>query len=332
MRSLRRDPDTAIVLVDSEGQVLASTQIDPEATRELVSLRGHPDVDAVLAGNAGSDRALAGANREELLVTFAPIRSAGWGVLVKQPAAVALAAARADAAWSVGLLFAALTFSFFMAFVLSSRLARSYEQLDIVRRDAERGRKRWAFVAECSRELATTLDYDATLRTVARLAVPALADWCAVELMAKGSRGSPSLAVVHTDSAKEPLARLLHERYSACFAAAIGADSVLHTGEPLLLAEVPATLPEERVCATECRRLLQELAPRSAIVVPIRASIGGTLGTMTLVGAGSGRRGPDDIALVVELAQRAVLAIENARLHAEVQRAVQTRDEFLAAA
>lgn len=333
MQSVNPDPNLGVVLVDSDGQALVGPRIDPAATRALVSLRGRPDVDAALAGEAGS-RQVRPLRDEggDLLVGYAPVRGVGWGALIQQPAAAALAPARWEAARSIGLILIVLAFSLGLAWFLGGRLARSYRQLDAARAAAERGRERSAFLAEYSRQLATTLDYQTTLETAARLVIPVFADWCLVDLVAAGSPDTHRLVVAQADAAMEPLAQALRDHSSADVQAETGVGRVIRTGEPLLVEDITDAGLELVARDEEHLRLLRAIGPRSTVIAPLRGR-GGVLGAMTFLLTGSDRRySPDDAATAQDLANRAALAMENARLFAEVQAALRTRDEFLAAA
>ncbi|HEX2189267.1 MAG TPA: GAF domain-containing protein [Longimicrobiaceae bacterium] len=183
------------------------------------------------------------------------------------------------------------------------------------RREAEER----AFLAEASRVLASSLEYEPTLRAVARLAVPALADWCAIDLLEGGE--FRRVAVEHPDPGRLADAVRIHERYPPDPAAPHGAWKVVRTGEPELLEEVPDALLEALAADPEHLRLLRALGLRSALVVPLAAR-GEVLGAMTLVHAGSGRRfGPRDLPAAVDLAGRAAAAIINARLFTETEEA-----------
>ncbi|HUG13559.1 MAG TPA: sensor histidine kinase [Thermomicrobiales bacterium] len=330
MHATLSDPHVDIVLIDSSGQVMLASDIDPAAQRELVSLANRPDVDAALGGEAGSMIVRDG--DDELLVGYAPVGVAGWGVLVEEETGDAFAPARAEAIRSVGLLALALAFSFSMALWLSSRLARSYDELDVARAASERGRERLAFLAASSRQLSATLDYESTLSTIASMAVPGFADWCVVDLVERGQMAARRMAIVHGDPAHGALTTSLQEADPIDHGSAVGVAHVMRTGEAVLVEDVsPEMLAAE---ATDERNLdlIRQAAPRSAIIAPLRGPAG-VFGAMTFVTAESGHRyGQDDLDLALDLADRAALAVENARLFAEAQDAVRTRDEFLAAA
>ncbi|MBI2207111.1 MAG: GAF domain-containing protein [Candidatus Rokubacteria bacterium] len=188
------------------------------------------------------------------------------------------------------------------------------------RADAESGVRRAKFLAESSQVLASSLDYEATLKAVTRLAVPTFADWCLVHLTEDGSRLQASHAEAVSPGVAEALDRMSQ---SADLKSLLPALDILQSGGPLLVPEIsPAWL--------ETVRLVQELSPRSVMIVPLIAR-GRTLGTLTFVWSQSGRRYDGaDLALAEDLARRAAVAVDNARLYREAERANRTKDEFVA--
>ncbi|HEX7238838.1 MAG TPA: ATP-binding protein [Longimicrobiaceae bacterium] len=176
---------------------------------------------------------------------------------------------------------------------------------------AERER---AFLARASDVLASSLDYDATLAAVTRLAVDGIADWCAVdELTPDGA--IRRIAVAHPDPDRVALAHLLHEKYPPDPDDPQGLPAVLRTGEPLYVEEVTDDMLVAGARDEEHLRLARVLGLRSVIIVPLAAR-GTVLGALTLVSAESGRRyGPGELRLAQELASRAAVAIDNARLY-----------------
>jgi PAS domain S-box-containing protein len=205
------------------------------------------------------------------------------------------------------------------------------------RAEAEAARRRAAFLAEASAILTASLDYEATLASVARLAVPAMADWCFVDLP-EGDRATRRLALAFADPSKARLARELGEiRFQ--FDGPHPIARALRTGQPELVAEVTDAWYAAVAQDAEHRRRVRELGSKSNMFVPLVAR-GRTLGVMTFTITDSGRRyGEADLALAEEVARRAALAIDNARLFRDAQEAirqaqaaVRTRDTFLARA
>src|SRR5215204_3427979 len=180
------------------------------------------------------------------------------------------------------------------------------------------------FLAESGATLSTSLDYRDTLANVARLAVPTLADWCAIDVMEEDGTVE-RLAVEHSDPEKVALAYELQERYPSDPEATRGVRKVLKTGEPDMMAEIPEELLDQVAMDVEHRTIMRELGLRSYMVVPMVAR-GRSHGAITLVSAESGRRYEEtDLRLAEELARRAALAVDNAKLYAEAQREIAER-------
>jgi PAS domain S-box-containing protein len=208
------------------------------------------------------------------------------------------------------------------------------------------------FLAAVNLELTRTLDYTVTLRRLAELAVPTLADWCVVDIVDERHQ-LRRLAVAHVDPVKVQLAQQLEERYPADPRSGQGVHEVVRTGRPQILSDITPDQLEAAARDDEHRHMLRELQLRSAITVPLIAR-GRTLGALTLVTGHSGRRyTSDDLRVAEDLAVRAALAVDNARLFREAQeqtttqvelnealrstmeqleRELHTREEFLAAA
>ena len=187
------------------------------------------------------------------------------------------------------------------------------------------------FLAEASDALTASLDYEETLRKLAALAVPRLADWCSIEML-QGEGRSQQLAVAHVDPSKVSSAGTLRERYPLDWSQRFGLPEVLRTGRPELYEEIPEELLARSARDDEHLAVIRALGLRSAIVAPLIAR-GRILGAITLVHAESGRRYDSaDLTLVEDLAARAALAVENARLYREARDAVRKRDDFLSVA
>jgi PAS domain S-box-containing protein len=176
-----------------------------------------------------------------------------------------------------------------------------------------------AFLSDASRALASSLDYHETLRSLVSLAVPRIADWCAVDVLEDD--GIQRLGVAHWDPSKERLAHEVAERWPADPGAASGVPQVLRTGEPELIPEIPQELLEASARDEEHLRILRELGLRSGMIVPMIAR-GRTLGAITLVAAESGRvYDAGDLRFAEQLATRAAIAVDNARLYQQAERA-----------
>ncbi len=181
------------------------------------------------------------------------------------------------------------------------------------------------FLAEASDALSSSLDYRETLAGVARLAVPTLADWCGVDVLAEDG-SVERLATAHEDPEKVPLALRLQERYPADPESPGGVPKVLRTGHAEIYPEVTDAMLEATARDAEHLALLREIGFTSAIVVPMAAR-GRTLGAITLVSAESGRIfGEADLRLAEELARRAATAVDNAGLYEEARREIAERE------
>lgn len=203
--------------------------------------------------------------------------------------------------------------------------------LDRFRESAARHRheQAQALLAEAAVSLTASLDYRQTLDTLVHLLVPKLADWCVVHVVGPDGEIHPG-ELAHADPAREPAVRMLHERWRFRTDDPIGVAQVMRSGQSLLVPRVPPELVAQVAQDPEHHRVMEELAPRSCMMVPLIARKR-TLGTITLVAAESPRVfGRHDLALAQELASRAALAIDNARLYQAAQAAVRARDEMVA--
>ena len=204
-----------------------------------------------------------------------------------------------------------------------------YEQLRIQRNAAESARRQAAFLADATAILSQSLDYEQTMAAVARLAVPEIADWCAVDIVDPTGQ-LQRLAVAHVDPAKVEYARTIELRYPADPKARGGVHDVIRTGKAAMMATIPAELLARGARDEEHLRILTELAITSYMCVPL-VSTSGTLGAMTFVFAESGRHYTDrDLAFAGDVAARAALALDNAFAYRRAYDANRLKDEFLA--
>lgn len=171
------------------------------------------------------------------------------------------------------------------------------------------------FLARASRTLMSSLDYQETLRHVAWLAVPDLADWCAVDLL--DEQGERQLvAIAHRDPSKAELAGELARLRPSRPEPGGGVARVLETGESELYPQVSVDFSPAGPAgvADRYQELLAEVGLHSVIVCPLRAR-GRTLGAMTLINAESSRAfDQSDLTFCEELASRAAVAVDNSRL------------------
>ncbi|HUE75723.1 MAG TPA: ATP-binding protein, partial [Chloroflexota bacterium] len=194
------------------------------------------------------------------------------------------------------------------------------------------------FLRVASVDLASSLEYRETLRSLARVAVPVLADWCAVDILQKDGT-IERMAAAHLNPASEQFIFERHRRFPPALSAARGVGKVLRTGEPEFIPEMTLDVLADAATSPEHMDLLRALGMRSVIIVPLVAR-GRVLGSMQVVLERSDRRyGTDDLWLAQQLASQAALEVDNARLfegearaRQQAEAAIRLRDEFLGVA
>lgn len=175
---------------------------------------------------------------------------------------------------------------------------------------------RLAFIAEASRILASSLDYEETLTSIARSLVPEYADDSLVYLLEDGV--ARQVAEASRDPSSEALLREL--RKEPVLTGRGLTAQVLETGQPVFAPEMPATYFDNM--SENWRGILQRVRPRSLISVPMIAN-GEVLGAITFGFSQSYRKyGPADVLLAEELGHRAGLAVANAKLYRRTQESV----------
>jgi signal transduction histidine kinase len=182
------------------------------------------------------------------------------------------------------------------------------------------------FLAETSKLLASSLDYTATLKSVARLAVPTVADWCVVHLVEHGRIYVAEL--VHSDPAKNAIVQRLRDKYRPRPDRANSVERVIQTGKAQLTPEVTDELLREHSLDNEHFDLLRQLNLKSAILVPLTVA-GEIFGSMGFLTSDERRYDVDDLPFAEEIARHAGMAIHNARLYTDAQHAIRARDEVL---
>ncbi|MDX6440216.1 MAG: hypothetical protein QOF45_2799 [Gaiellaceae bacterium] len=182
--------------------------------------------------------------------------------------------------------------------------------------DRRLAEERQRFLADAGWVLGSSLDYEQTLTDVARLAVPRVADWCAVDIFVDGKL--ERLALEHVDPLKLTLARELQETMLTA-AGAAGAGAI-RAREPVLVRDVDDESLSSFGFNEGQLEIARALAPRSYVTVPLIAR-DEVFGSISLVTAESERTYDEsDLALAQELARHAAAAIDNARLYAEAER------------
>jgi serine phosphatase RsbU (regulator of sigma subunit) len=183
-------------------------------------------------------------------------------------------------------------------------------------------------LADSGRILASSLDYEQTLRNVTEVAIPALADYCAVDLFG-GRRQLQRVAASHRDADAGEAAPALRDLGVAGQASAGAAARVLLTGTSELYSDVTDDQLAEIAGDDPHLEQLRALAPRSVLIVPMRVAAT-TIGLMTLATDRSRRRLVDgDVELAEQLARRAAVAVENARLHTKLAAVAETLQQNL---
>jgi serine phosphatase RsbU (regulator of sigma subunit)/PAS domain-containing protein len=184
------------------------------------------------------------------------------------------------------------------------------------------------FLSRSSHVLSGWLDSDELLRRVARLAIPEVADWCAVDLLKADGR-LERVELAHADPTMREPALELSRRYPPAAGTPGGAHEVMHTGEPRLFAEVSDELLRSVTRSQEHYDLLRAVGVRSVILVPMRTR-DRTLGVLTFATGPSGRRYDEyDVEVAHELARRCATALDNNRLFSERSYIARTLQEGL---
>lgn len=185
-----------------------------------------------------------------------------------------------------------------------------------------------AFLAEAGELLGTSLDYETTLASLAKLTVPYLADWCVVDIVDEDG-SVRRLAVAHTDPSKVAGLTELQDRYPPNPESRHGVMQVIRTGQPEIAPEVREEWLVKAARDSQHLQALRELQLQSYICAPLVAG-SRVFGALTLASANPARRyGPRDLAFVENLARRAAMAVDNARLYGDVKRASEIKDRLL---
>src|SRR5688500_11392280 len=187
--------------------------------------------------------------------------------------------------------------------------------------ELQAARRRSTLLAEASSHLGQSLDPIEVAASVAAATVPAFADLGIVELLQPdGSLARDAMAVA--DPAKRPIAEEYVRLYPLDMDSPVGSPQVIRSGEPQLMAELPPDFVELAAPDPRQREVLEGMGFTSIMIVPLRAR-GRVIGDLALAMAESGRRyGEEDLALAQQLADRCALALDNARLYAELTEAV----------
>jgi PAS domain S-box-containing protein len=206
---------------------------------------------------------------------------------------------------------------------------RALEREQVARAEAENLQRRTALLAEASRVLSSSFDYQTTLAALVRLAVPTLADYCALDIVV-GDDSFERIGEAHVDPTKSTLLREVATFPRSALTASHPLIRVMSTGQPVLEAEVTTDFIHAAFAEPSQRRTVEALGPRSLICVPLVDS-GKPIGALTLVTSGSGRRYDEaDLSLAADVARRAAVVVEHARLFHQAEQATRARDDVLA--
>ena len=190
--------------------------------------------------------------------------------------------------------------------------------LDITER--KQSEERFRYLAQISSVLSTSLDYEETLEQIAKISVPQLADWCSLDIL--NEDGSiRRLPIAHADPTKAEWARQL-QQYVPDSKSANAITRVLQTGESELIPEVSDSFLVAMTQNQEHLDIVRQLGIKSAMIVPLVVR-GQVLGCIRFVTTESDRRyDRSDLTLANDVADRAALAVENARLYGDVHKAL----------
>ncbi len=353
-------------LVDDQGRAIAHP--DDALIASFTNLAHLPPVATLLADADGIGSVSYAGTAGSVLSSYARVPGLGWGVVVEQSSAQALAVVRLGQDINFGLLLlvivlaagaGALAAGYLTAPLATlthatsrltagettaalpksqvtevAQLATVFgtlrDQLATRTVEREAAAARLQFLADAGVQLSTSLEYETTLKRVAELAVPFLADFSLVDVLNADGQ-IERLATVHHDPARQDLVDRMR-RFVPWVDSQAPVARVIRTGVPSWLLHFTHADRAMIALSAEHRALIEELAPTSAMIVPLVAR-GRVLGAISFVrSSGSAPYTVEDVRLAEELVRRAGLAIDNARLYREAQTAIKVRDEFLSIA
>jgi len=210
----------------------------------------------------------------------------------------------------------------------ASKIARDISERKRAEALAQRVQREAEFVARMAEVLSGPLDYETRLKSFVDIAVPAMADWAALDIVEPDGR-IRRLAVAHAESEGElgaEIRRRNDDPITPC-----NARQVIRTGQGVLLSEITEALMAAAANGDETRLdLMKALRLTSCVCVPLTTSRG-TFAALTLATAESGRQfTADDLRFAEDVASRAALMVDNARAYDALQTASGLKDEFLA--
>jgi signal transduction histidine kinase len=203
--------------------------------------------------------------------------------------------------------------------------------INVLRDVTERRRsERWQhFLSEASTILASSLDYESTLQAFADRAVGTVADWCAVDLR-QPDRTFRCVVVAHVDAEKVPLLRRLRDSYRLHPGEKGSAAAALRSGRVQLVADVSDQRLQAVARDAQHLQILRAVGVRSVMYVPL-LSRGEVFGVITLATSHTVEHYQEqDLAVAEELSRRASVSVDNARLYAETQESLRSREDLMA--
>lgn len=199
--------------------------------------------------------------------------------------------------------------------VLADVCAQSLDRAQVMAAVADKSAK-LQFLADVTAELSASLDYEATLGQVAKMAIPWFADWCSISLMMDGEL--KLLVVEHPDPAKVALALEFNDRFPPDPDIPRGVHEVIRTGQSELMPEITDELLDEVIADDEHRQFIRDLNLYSGLTVPLKVA-DRVLGAITWVTGENGRRfTEEDQRFGEELGRRAAIAIDNSLMHTQI--------------
>ncbi len=185
-----------------------------------------------------------------------------------------------------------------------------------------------SYLARASNVLSASLDYKHTLQTIAKLAVPDIADWCTIDVLDSDGQ-LQQVALAHKDPAKVKWALELRKKQGPPdLSEPAGIPKVLRTGK----SEFYPSITDELLIATanneEELKLLRQVAISSIIIVPLKVH-NRTIGAITLITTEQKRQyTQSDLEMAEELASRAAMAMTNASLYNDAQTELAIRKQL----
>jgi signal transduction histidine kinase len=214
-----------------------------------------------------------------------------------------------------------------IAFALdSSRLFKAAQDELHERKQYE---KQLRFLAEASKILSSSLDYNTTLSNVAKLAIENLADWCAIDMMVNGQ--IKNVTIMHKDPKKIEFAKLIRKKQPPTDPNS-GVLKVFNTGMPQLYPIISPELIKSTVKDAKTMRIFKKIGLHSIMLIPIIIS-NETVGVITFISSSPKYQyDQSDVYVAEEVASRAALAIQNSKLYSNSLEAVRLRDDFISIA